>query len=243
MRYFIRNINNLYHMRKIAVFILGLFALAASAQAPADLKPTESLALFKVLVTNLKDIPSQGDKITFVNPISGMTYTGISDQKGRFNILIPKGERLEVRFLSLGKDSTLRIIDVPNQPGGITMNYTLRYELPRTISLDNVYFDTNKATLKPTSFEALDNLVDLLNYKPTMRIEIGGHTDSQGGAAFNLKLSQGRANSVRAYLASKGIQADRVEAKGYGLTVPIDTNDTPEGRANNRRTEVHILSE
>lgn len=230
-------------MKKLTVFLVSMFALVASAQTQIDLKPTDSLALFKVLVTNLKDVPSQGDKITFVNPESGKKYTGISDKDGRFNILIPKGERLEVRFLSLGKDSTLRVIDVPNQAGGITMNYTLRYELPRTISLENVYFDTNKATLKPTSFEALDNLVDLLNYKPTMKIEIAGHTDSQGGASFNLKLSQGRANSVKAYLVKKGIVADRVEAKGYGLTMPIDTNDTPEGRSHNRRTEVHILQE
>lgn len=230
-------------MKKITLFLLSMFSLVAFGQAEQDLKPTESMALFKVLVTNLKDEPSQGDKISFVNPTTGMTYSGISDGQGRFNILIPKGERLEVRFLSLGKDSTLRVIDVPNQSGGITMNYTLRYELPRTISLDNVYFDTNRTTLKPMSFETLDNLVDLLNYKPTMRIEIAGHTDSQGGAAPNLKLSQGRAESVKAYLVKKGIASERLEAKGYGLTMPIDTNDTPEGRSHNRRTEVHILSE
>lgn len=229
-------------MKRIFAILISIFTMLSWTYSQ-DLKPTDSLALFKVQVTNLKDIPSKGDKITFVNSKTGKSYSGISGADGCFNILIPKGERLEVRFLSLGKDSTLRTIDVPAQEGLVTMNYKLRYELPKIITLDNIYFDTNRATLKPISYETLNNLVELLLLKSNIVIEIAGHTDSQGGAQANLILSQNRANAVKTYLVKKGIKAERVQAVGYGLTQPIDTNDTPEGRSHNRRTEAHIISE
>ena len=80
-----------------------------------------------------------------------------------------------------------------------------------------------------------------LNRKDDERIELGGHTDNVGNCKKNLVLSQARANTVRAYLLMKGIDPTRVTAKGYGLTVPIASNKTAEGRAQNRRTEVKIL--
>jgi outer membrane protein OmpA-like peptidoglycan-associated protein len=230
-------------MKRISLPLLFLFALLSYTYGQADTVQKDSTALFKVLVTNLKNVPSKGDKITFANAKTGKTYSGVSGQDGRFEIYIPKGERLEVRFLSLGKDSVLRTIDVPNNRGKVTLNYTLKYELPRIITLDNVYFDSNKATLKPASFQTLDNLVELLNHKPTMEMEIAGHTDNVGGAEINKKLSQGRADAVKAYLVKKGINESRIQAVGYGLTQPVDTNNTPEGRKNNRRTEAHILKE
>ena len=87
----------------------------------------------------------------------------------------------------------------------------------------------------------MDDLVDYMNRKDDQEIEIGGHTDNVGSAASNLKLSMDRANTVRAYLLTKGISPDRVTAQGYGATVPIAENTTAEGRALNRRTEVTII--
>ena len=75
-----------------------------------------------------------------------------------------------------------------------------------------------------------------------MKIEISGHTDSKGTDSYNLTLSQNRAQSVVDYLAAHGIDKGRLKAAGYGETKPIDTNDTDEGRQNNRRTEFEILS-
>ncbi|MCQ2310378.1 MAG: OmpA family protein [Paludibacteraceae bacterium] len=87
-------------------------------------------------------------------------------------------------------------------------------------------------------------LADLFGYldrNPEVRIKIMGHTDSVGKDAANQKLSEGRANAVRQELIERGIAPDRIEAVGYGETRPIDTNDTDEGRQNNRRVEVEIL--
>ncbi len=80
-----------------------------------------------------------------------------------------------------------------------------------------------------------------MSHKKTMKIEIGGHSDNVGDKAANEKLSADRAKAVKNYLISKGISADRVDSKGYGDTMPVTSNDTPEGRQKNRRTEVKII--
>lgn len=110
------------------------------------------------------------------------------------------------------------------------------------IVLRNVFFDTDKSTLKTMSYSELDKLVEILNSNPKMKIEIGGHTDNVGAKAYNQKLSQSRAEAVVNYLLSKNIAKDRLSFKGYGMDEPIATNDTPEGRAQNRRVEFKIIS-
>jgi outer membrane protein OmpA-like peptidoglycan-associated protein len=110
-----------------------------------------------------------------------------------------------------------------------------------TIVLKNVFFDYNKATLKPESFIELDRVVKLLNENPSMRIELSGHTDNRGTEEYNQKLSEDRAKSCVDYLVSKGIKADRLEYKGYGESQPIDNRNNEEGWANNRRTEFKII--
>ena len=87
----------------------------------------------------------------------------------------------------------------------------------------------------------MNDLVEIMLLKTTMKIQIAGHTDSDGEAADNLLLSQQRANAVRTYLINKGIAPSRIISIGYGETKPIGDNNTPEGKAKNRRTEVSIL--
>ena len=107
--------------------------------------------------------------------------------------------------------------------------------------LRNTFFDSDKTELNPESRTELDKVAEMLNEQVTMRIEISGHTDNTGKSDYNLRLSQGRAESVKAYLLSKGISAGRVETRGYGDTKPVAGNDTPEGKALNRRTEMKII--
>ncbi|MEI8005845.1 MAG: OmpA family protein [Bacteroidota bacterium] len=108
------------------------------------------------------------------------------------------------------------------------------------IVLKNIFFDTDKFILKPESMTELQKLLDLLKKNPGLKVELGGHTDNAGTSAHNLELSKNRAKAVYDYLILNGIAANRLSYQGYGLTRPVDTNDTEQGRANNRRTEFRI---
>jgi outer membrane protein OmpA-like peptidoglycan-associated protein len=109
------------------------------------------------------------------------------------------------------------------------------------VVINNIFFEIGKATLTSQSHLELEKAVDLLRGNPTMIIEIGGHTDNVGEDASNMKLSHERAKSVREYLVGRGLNGDRVQAKGYGELNPIASNDTDDGRKANRRTEFVIL--
>ncbi|MFI5135733.1 MAG: OmpA family protein, partial [Chitinophagales bacterium] len=108
--------------------------------------------------------------------------------------------------------------------------------------LHNIFFETDSYVLKDESKVELNKLVDLLNQNPSLKILIGGHTDNQGSDQHNQTLSENRAKAVYDYLISNGITASRLSYKGFGETKPIATNDTDEGRAQNRRTEFTVVS-
>lgn len=110
------------------------------------------------------------------------------------------------------------------------------------IILKNVFFETGSAKLKPTSYAELGRLTKLLSDMPAMRIEISGHTDNQGSKATNQRLSEARAKSVVDFLISEGVDASRLEYKGYAFDQPVADNATKEGRAMNRRVEFKVLS-
>ncbi len=112
------------------------------------------------------------------------------------------------------------------------------------IRLENVQFETGKADLRPESRPVIDVVGDLLSHWPDLRIEIGGHTDAKGSKKLNEKLSQARADSVRAYLLARFPMLDPTHfvAKGYGPTKPIASNDTEAGRALNRRVEFVVMN-
>ncbi len=116
-----------------------------------------------------------------------------------------------------------------------------KVEVGTRIVLNNIFYDFNKATLRPESEAELDRLYKLLNENPTLKIEISGHTDNVGSASYNQKLSESRAKSVVNYLLDKGIDKTRLTFKGYGFNRPVAGNDTEDGRQQNRRTEFEIL--
>ncbi len=116
-------------------------------------------------------------------------------------------------------------------------------EVGQSIRLNNVFFDFNKADLKPESFSELDRLAQFLKLNPTMEIELGGHTDNVGTDEYNNKLSQQRTESVLNYLVSKGTDKTKLKARGYGKSKPIAGNDTEEGKSTNRRVEFTIIKQ
>jgi outer membrane protein OmpA-like peptidoglycan-associated protein len=144
----------------------------------------------------------------------------------------------EQEDLTAGKviDIELRLERVKNE------DLADRLENEGKVDLYGIYFDTDKATLKPESEATLNQVLAMLKGKPGLRIEIGGHTDSQAGDAYNLDLSKRRAQSVMKWLTDKGIAATRLTAQGFGETQPVADNETAAGRALNRRVEIRDIT-
>ena len=107
-------------------------------------------------------------------------------------------------------------------------------------ALKGVQFETSKAVIKTSSYAILNNVAKIMEDNPEYKLDIHGHTDSQGDAAKNMTLSKERATSVKAYLVEKGIDTGRMDSEGFGITQPKATNDTAAGRAENRRVEFKV---
>ncbi len=110
----------------------------------------------------------------------------------------------------------------------------------QVFQLENVYFEFNKWNLLPASYTELDKVVKFMTENPKVEIELSGHTDNVGKQEYNQNLSQKRAEAVRAYVLSRGIDSKRITAKGYGMNKPIASNETSMGRDQNRRVEFMI---
>lgn len=111
----------------------------------------------------------------------------------------------------------------------------------KVVVLDGVEFDDDKSTLRPMSMNTLDRVAESLKDWPAVRVEVQGHTSEPASWAYNLALSQRRAEAVRSYLISKGVAGHRLVAKGYGKSRMIAENRTPEGQQKNRRVELHEI--
>ncbi|MCE9575974.1 MAG: tandem-95 repeat protein, partial [Deltaproteobacteria bacterium] len=140
-----------------------------------------------------------------------------------------------------------RLDNCPDEPGTVK-NHGCKEKQLVTLNgstleiLDKVYFKLDKDIIETRSYKLLDNVAKvLMAHVEVTLIRVEGHTDNQGDDAHNLDLSQRRAEAVRAYLIKKGVLAERLEAKGYGETVPIADNGTKVGRASNRRVEFKIV--
>lgn len=226
-------------MRAIIFFLVFFTSVTGWSQI---LQPTETEALLTVVVIDKSQKALEGETVTFVADRDKKTYSGITKADGKFDILVPEGDSYKVQYKTFSENQDYNVLKMPSVEGTVNFEYKLIINPPKTYTLDDVFFDTGKSTLKPESSKELNNLVEYMMLKKHLIIEIAGHTDNVGNFDANLKLSQERANSVRSFLLKKGVAADRVIAKGYGDTQPVADNSTEAGRQKNRRTEVRSVN-
>lgn len=196
-----------------------------------------------VSVTDFDNNAIVGAEIQFFNTTANLTLEAVSDAKGTFIIDLPAGV-YNIRLKCMGKTKDYTAIEIPKLKENEMYNdvsIIIQYAEETSFTLSDLHFETAKAVILKESYPELDELVKYLKLKPQLKIEIAGHTDSQGADDQNLILSQQRADAVKKYLIGKGITADRLHAKGYGESKPIAENETEAGRALNRRTEINIL--
>ncbi len=170
--------------------------------------------------------------------------SAISDMvSGRFLMVLHDGTDYAFNIQKKGYLIYSQSFNLKDFPGLTSVNKT--FELTpiakgAVMRLQNIRFDFDRSTLKSSAFPELNKLVVFLQKNPTLKILIAGYTDNVGGVNYNQKLSLERAKAVFDYLVSKGIDAGRMQYQGFGNTHPISNNQTPEGRAANRRTEIVI---
>jgi outer membrane protein OmpA-like peptidoglycan-associated protein len=225
-------------MKKIITFLILVPSCYMNAQ---DLQPTETEALLTVVVVDKAQKALEGETVSFIATKDKKVYSGVTKANGKFDVLVPEGDTYKVQYKAFSENQDYNVLKIPSPEGTVNFEYKLIISPPKTYTLDNVFFDTGKSTLKPESSKELNELVEYMLLKKTLKIEIAGHTDNVGNKDANQKLSEDRANSVRSYLIKKGVEGTRVLAKGYGDTQPIADNNTEEGKQKNRRTEVRSL--
>lgn len=222
-------------MKRVIIILISTFISLAYAQ--------DEIANANVSVVTFDYKPIPGAQIHFRDTLNNKIYSGVSDKDGKFKIDLPAGIYW-IQLKSVGEAKDYSAIEIPKLEGREmygNVDIIIRYEEETTFTLSNLHFETNKSVIKPSSYNELDELVRYLELKPDIKIEVAGHTDSDGSESSNMTLSQNRAKAVKDYLISKGITADRIIAKGYGESKPIADNGSEAGKALNRRTEIHII--
>ncbi|MDH5603044.1 MAG: OmpA family protein [Cyclobacteriaceae bacterium] len=165
---------------------------------------------------------------------------------GEYQIILPLGEIYGIHAEAEGFIPESQNIDLRNSTESETLITTMDLKLvplkeEEVVVLNNVFFDFDKATLKSESYPELNRIVEILNKRNEMVIEVAGHTDSSGPDAYNLGLSKRRAESVVSYFSEKGIKKEKYSVVYFGETKPVESNETIEGRRKNRRVEFTII--
>lgn len=173
-----------------------------------------------------------------INSVQGIGQSSASE--GLYRFVLPYGNNFSISAQLPGYYAESVHLDLEDKGEFTTVKHDILLrpiKLETVIRLNNVFFETNKWDLLPESRTELDALINILQQNPTMKIEIRGHTDNVGNDDANLNLSENRAKAVVNYLVEKGITSDRLTSRGFGESNPVSSNDTAEGRQNNRRVE------
>lgn len=231
------------------------------AYKDSKIQATSSEAAVRLFIVDRakEDQPIPGIVISLTGKKDGKTfYTAETDKNGFAEVLVPNGQTYDIVYLSLGRRDMTASLDVTDEPRQ-NLKLTLRYKRfvaevkppptpdgkPRKpgIVLDGINFQTAKATILAESFPRLDRVVEYMTHKKSAKILVSGHTDNVGKPATNKQLSERRAQACKDYLVQKGIDPSRIQVAGFGDEQPVASNDTEEGRQQNRRIEATELVE
>lgn len=220
----------------IFVFIIGLISSTTFSQ--------QTMVKLKIILTDTDSIAEANTKTKIYTKDKSFNFEGTTDDLGFLKLKVPLGKEL---FLDFYKFDTIfdfsQTIPMGNY-GEYEIPFHLQIALIKNVVKNYnlpVFFESGKYDVTENSKKAIDDLFQMLNTKSDLKIEIGAHTDNIGSDSYNQTLSQNRASSIRNYLVAKGINGDRIIAKGYGETKPIGDNNDETGRAMNRRVEISIL--
>ena len=220
----------------------GLLAFALTSNIfAANLAPNKTHAVLNITYTNFEEAPQRNKKLTFVGVKNTKVKINIkTDNYGEASFLIPREDSYKILCQSLTgpfECGEVPYVSLKASSGGITVEFD-----DTRAELSGVTFKAGSAELVQSSLKTLNVSIDGLQKNKKAKIEIEGHTSSEGSEELNQKLSEERANSVRNYMIEKGIAADRITAVGYGPSRPKADNNTESGRKANRRIEIRVLN-
>lgn len=231
-------------MNKIyALILVSALAVAGVSSVEAKtLAPNKTHAVLNVTYTNYDDVPQIKKKLVFVGQKKSKNkITVTTDMYGEASFLIPREDTYTILCESLTgpfECGNTPYVSMTASTGGITVVFD-----DTRAELTGVTFKVGSAELVPSSLKTLDAAIAGLKRNPKAKVEVQGHTSSEGGDDYNQQLSEDRANAVRDYMIRRGIAEARLTARGYGSSVPKADNDTESGRKQNRRIELVVTSE
>jgi OOP family OmpA-OmpF porin len=218
-----------------------------TATLPPAFLPKPVVLISGRVIEHRTQKPVGGQEIRYYDLLEkNLVGTAYADpETGSYKIILPAGTLYAIvvvgsAYFSISEQIDLRDINRYRQ---ITQDLrVVPLVVGERVPLYGLYFEVGDSTLRPESQIELERLVWLLSEKPTLQIEVVGHTDSTGSAALNERLSWGRARAVVSYLVGRGIASERLRVRGAGAAEPIASNATPEGRAQNRRVEIRLIT-
>ncbi len=221
------------------------FTDASASLTDTAIIEESKLTLVKGTIKNRENMPINA-VIEIIDNETGEVIAQFkpNSQTGKYLLSLPSGKNYGMNVKADNFLFHSENFDVDDSEGykDVEMDITMQEEKAGAkVALRNIFFNTGEWKLKKESFSELDRIVELMQEKPSMKIEVSGHTDNVGSMQMNLQLSKKRAKSVYNYLVEQGIKKERLVYKGYGYSEPIESNKTAKGRQKNRRTEIKIL--
>lgn len=229
-------------MNKMAFALTMALSVLVASPFAKTLAPNKTHAVLDVAYTNYDDVPQAKKKLVFVGqnkPKNKISVT--TDVNGEVSFMIPREDSYTILCESLTgpfECGTTPYVSMKASTGSITVVFD-----DTRAELTGVTFKAGSAELVPSSLKTLDAAIAGLKRNPKAKVEVQGHTSSEGGEEYNQKLSEDRANAVRDYMIRRGIAEARLTARGYGFSVPKADNDSEAGRKQNRRIELVVTSE